>query len=590
MRKRRVRLYNDYCMSQMADKLPVNAEGEAQRVAAQQAVIARLGLDALSGLPLDELMDRAVQQVAATLDVEYVKILKWLPQEDALLLVAGVGWQAGLVGVATVGAGADSQAGYTLERDEPVIVEAPATDERFSGSALLRDHDVVSGISVVIHGQERPFGIFGAHARHRRAFDAHAVDFLQAVANVVGAAIERQRTEEALRRSEQRLAVAVEASGGGVYEHSVPLDDELYHSARWARILGYEPHELRSGPAFLRWLLERVHPEDAEAQAQAYDDFVSQRTDTYDMEVRLRHKDGHWLWVRSFARALERDERGRVRRLAGLMFDIEGRKRAQAERERLLRMLNIERARLQALAISLEERVVQRTEQLRASASSLAVAEQRERERISRILHDDLQQLLYAAQMQATIMESDLVAQGANEALLASLRELERLHDRAVAVTRSLTVELSPPVLEGEGLAQALHWLQSYMENAYGLEVALTAERGVDVEGDDVRELVFQMVRELLFNVVKHAGVARAYVSLRDDGNRCLIEVADEGGGFDVDHMESAGPRNMGLGLRNMRERLSFFDGTLALKTAPGEGTRVTIGVPCRRAERVSNG
>lgn len=581
----------------MANRLPVNAEGEGQRVTAQQAVIARLGLEALSGLPLDELMDRAVQQVAVTLDVEYVKILKWLPQEDALLLVAGVGWQEGLVGRATIGAGADIQAGYTLERDEPVIVEALDTDERFSGPALLTEHDVVSGISVVIQGQERPFGVFGAHTRHRRAFDAHAVDFLQAVANVVGAAIERRRTEEALRRSEQRLAVAVEASGGGVYEHSVPMGDDLYHSARWARILGYDPHELPTGPAFLRWLLERVHPDDAEAQRQAYDDFVSRRTNTYDMEVRLRHKDGHWLWVRSFSRALERDERGRVQRLAGLMFDIEERKRAQAERERLLKMLNIERARLQALAISLEERVVQRTqqlqqrtEQLRASASSLTVAEQRERERISRILHDDLQQLLYAAQMQATIMESDLVEQGADEALLASLGELERLHSRAVAVTRLLTVELSPPVLEGEGLAQALHWLQSHMESTYGLEIVLTAERGIDVEGDDVRELVFQMVRELLFNVVKHAGVARAHVTLRADGDRCLIEVADEGGGFDADNMESAGPRNMGLGLRTMRERLSFFDGTLALETAPGEGTRVTIGVPCRRKKRASNG
>lgn len=566
----------------------MNADSDAQRVAAQQAVVAKLGLAALSGLALDELMDRAVQQVAATLDVEYAKILKLLPQGNALLLVAGMGWRAGLVGSATVDAGADSQAGYTLRHDKPVIVAELAAEERFSGPALLTDHKVVSGISVVIHGQERPFGVFGAHTRHRRAFDAHDANFLQAVANVVGAAIERQRTEDALRKSEQRLAMAVEASGGGVYEHSIPLGDDMYHSARWAHILGYGLDDLPSGEAFLPWLLERVHPEDLEGQQQAFAAFVADRTKTYDTEVRLRHRAGHWLWVRSFARALERDKQGRVRRLAGLMFDIEERKRTQAERERLLKMLNRERARLQDLAQSLEERVAertkqlqQRTQQLRATASSLTVAEQRERERISRILHDDLQQLLYAAQMQATIIESDL-AQGANESMLEPLRELGRLHDRAVAVTRSLTVELSPPVLEGEGLAQALQWLQRHMEEAYGLQVTLVAEKGVDVESSDVRELAFQMVRELLFNVVKHADVAQARVALRTQGDHCLIEVADEGCGFDAAALDTTKRGSIGLGLRSMQERLSFFDGTLEMETAPGAGTRVTIGVPRR--------
>lgn len=566
----------------------MNAEGEARRAAAQQAVVAGLGLEALSNLPLDELMDSAVAQVAATLEVEYAKILQLLPQEEELLLVAGVGWKPGLVGSATVDTGVDSQAGYTLRQDEPVIVPTLSTEERFSGPALLRDHAVESGISVVIQGQERPFGVFGAHTRHRRDFDAQDANFLQAVANVVGAAIQRQRTDNALRQSEQRLAVAVEASGGGVYEHSVPMSNDMYHSARWAQIVGYEPHELPSGLEFLPWLLDRVHPDDLEAQQQAYTDFVANRTKSYDVETRLRHREGHWIWVRSFARALERDEEGRVRRLAGLMFDIEERKQAQAEREQLLNMLNHERMRLQALAHSLEERVRQRTqelqrrtEQLRATASSLTVAEQRERERISRVLHDDLQQLLYAAQMQATLMESEL-AQGEREGLLASLGELERLHDQAVAVTRSLTVELSPPVLEGEGLAHALHWLQSHMEDAYGLQVTLAAEDGVDVESSDVRELAFQMVRELLFNVVKHAGVPQARVSLRGEGDRCLIEVTDEGSGFDAASLKLTSQGSMGLGLRSMRERLSFFEGTMDVDTAPGAGTRVLISVPCR--------
>src|SRR5690606_13219361 len=102
------------------------------------------------------------------------------------------------------------------------------------------------------------------------------------------------------------------------------------------------------------------------------------------------------------------------------------------------------------------------------------------------------------------------------------------LHDRAVNVARSLAVELSPPVLEGEGLVQALGWLQNHMENNYGLKVALTVVGHVELENSDLRELLFQMVRELLFNVVKHAGVAQAQVTLRVEGEHIVIDVADQ--------------------------------------------------------------
>ncbi len=176
------------------------AEGELSQRVRQQAAVANLGQRALAGHDLALLMDEAVALVARTLEVEYSKILELLPDGSSLLLRAGVGWKEGCVGHVTVEAGTDSQAGYTLLSDQPVIVEDLRTETRFSGPPLLRDHGVVSGLSVIIFSEGRPFGVLGAHTTQRRAFTQDDIHFLQAVANVLAAAIARTRVEAAQRR------------------------------------------------------------------------------------------------------------------------------------------------------------------------------------------------------------------------------------------------------------------------------------------------------------------------------------------------------------------------------------------------------
>ena len=181
------------------------AEAEIETFARQQAVAAELGQFALAHTDLQWLMNQVVSQIAQTLDVEYCKILELLPGGEQLVLRAGVGWREGLVGHARVGARKDSQAGYTLLCNEPVIVEDLQTETRFSGPALLKDHGIVSGISVIVHGQGQPFGILGAHSTRRSPFTENDAHFLQAVANLLATAIRRKQIEEAGR--EQRVLV-----------------------------------------------------------------------------------------------------------------------------------------------------------------------------------------------------------------------------------------------------------------------------------------------------------------------------------------------------------------------------------------------
>jgi diguanylate cyclase (GGDEF)-like protein/PAS domain S-box-containing protein len=203
----------------------LNSEGEVDRVvevirdisrrkqteealevyASQQSAVAELGEQALAGKDLAKLMEAVVNLTAKCLDVEYCKILELLPDGKTLLLKAGVGWEDALIGRATVSADKDSQAGYTLLSKEPVVVEDLKTEKRFRGPPLLLKHGVVSGISVMVHGRERPYGVLGAHTAKKRKFTRDDTQFLQAVANILAEAIERLQAEEALKESEERF-------------------------------------------------------------------------------------------------------------------------------------------------------------------------------------------------------------------------------------------------------------------------------------------------------------------------------------------------------------------------------------------------
>lgn len=189
----------------------LRASEEKYRVRArQQAVVAELGQQALSGMDLQDLMDEAVRRVADTLEVEYCKVLELLPGEDKVFLKAGIGWREGLVGHARVSAGLESQAGYTLLTNGPVIVKDLRAERRFNGPPLLVEHGVVSGISVIIQGAEGPWGVMGAHSIEPREFSQDDIHFFQAVANVLATALQRMKLEDELRERAEALVKADE--------------------------------------------------------------------------------------------------------------------------------------------------------------------------------------------------------------------------------------------------------------------------------------------------------------------------------------------------------------------------------------------
>jgi PAS domain S-box-containing protein len=141
---------------------------------------------------------------------------------------------------------------------------------------------------------------------------------------------QRKEAQAELKNSEQRQALALQAVGGGIYDYPVPLDETAYHSEEWARVLGYEKSELPSYDTFMSWLFEQVHPDDRARLQKVYDDFIAGRTESFHVEVRMRHKNEEWVWVEGISEATERDEEGRVTHVIGLMRNITERKETQA--------------------------------------------------------------------------------------------------------------------------------------------------------------------------------------------------------------------------------------------------------------------
>ena len=231
-----------------------------------------------------------------------------------------------------------------------------------------------------------------------------------------------------------------------------------------------------------------------------------------------------------------------------------------------------------------EQKLSEYQRQLRQLASELTLSEQRERRRLAQLLHDHVQQLLAAAKLSLTTLE----ARTQDPESLPRIRQIDELLDQSVAATRSLSVELSPPVLYEAGLARALQWLVKHKQQKYGLLVDVSIESDVDVVAYEVRAVLFQAVRELLFNVHKHAQVNAASVNLRHVGDMVEIVVADEGVGFDSQERGMEYPSE-GLGLFSIRERLELMGGGLEVSSEPGRGTRAVLRAPVEpvRKERM---
>jgi signal transduction histidine kinase len=211
---------------------------------------------------------------------------------------------------------------------------------------------------------------------------------------------------------------------------------------------------------------------------------------------------------------------------------------------------------------------------LRKLMSKLSIAEEQERKRISGELHDNISQNLALSKIKLSALSESCPE------IAKDLNETRELIDETIKFTRSLTFELSPPILYELGLESAIDWLAEQIQVKHGIIIKVDCENGPVKPSVETSVLLFKTVRELLINIVKHAKASEAKIFIKLDGNAVRITVEDNGIGFNVSEIDPYLALEGGFGILNIRERINYLKGEFKIESEKGRGTKVEIVVP----------
>jgi PAS domain S-box-containing protein len=313
------------------------------------------------------------------------------------------------------------------------------------------------------------------------------------------------------------------------------------------RMLGLSWEEMR-----LKNFTAFVPAEDASHCLSLFKDLMEGKRGPLQMEKQYLGKDGRQAWGRLTV-SPGSGKGGEYQFAIGMLEDITEQKQVEGE-------------------------IRTYQEQLRSLASELSLTEERERRRLATDLHDHIGQILALAQIKLGAIRE----LATSSSLTTPMDEIRRLIEQSIQYTRSLTFELSPPILYDLGFEPAVEWLAELIQSQHGMRIEVQrGERQPLPMDDEIRVLLFQTVRELLLNVVKHAQAQRAKVTIGREGNHIRIVVEDDGVGLSIlpgAPLSSA----RGFGLFSIRERLKYLGGHLEVDSEPGRGTRVILTVPVK--------
>jgi PAS domain S-box-containing protein len=368
-------------------------------------------------------------------------------------------------------------------------------------------------------------------------------------------------------RTSDRLRLAMESADLGTWDIHLATGD-----SRWDRrckaMFGLPAEADLSYERFLAL----IHPDDRARVLTAIERSTDPSGDgAHDMEYRIVRADRREVWIRAMGRVFfeARDGNRQAVRFIGTALDITDSKEAQEHLQRwgteLQEAVNLKTVEL-----------VQSQERLRALTAELNLTEQRERKRLATDLHDYLAQLLVLMRMKLR-QAVPLVPTGKASGLL---KDADQALTQALDYTRSLVAKLAPPTLNEFGLLQSVEWLASQMRQ-HGLRVEVQPAAETLSLPEDQAILLFQSVRELLYNVLKHAHTDKATVCLAiTPSSELQITVGDRGSGFDTSTLEVHGTDSTRFGLFSLKERMATMGGRVDIDSAVHRGTTVTLLLP----------
>ena len=535
------------------------AEAELDARARQQAAVAALGLLALTPSSPQEIFDEASSLVAATLGTECVAVLEQESDGGALHVRGGRGWEEGIVGQLRIPGGGGSMAGYTILAGKPVASEHLPSETRFGVQKPIPQHSIVSACCVVVGGASgRPWGVLGAYTRHPRRFTDDDINFLQAMANTIAAAIERRSAEDKLRLSGETLRTLIDASPIGVIVTSMDDIVTLFNPAAEA-MFGLRADELLG-----KRLPTLLEGDPAEA-AMLRDAIANDRPISAYQARRLR-ADGTTIHLSLWIAKL-RDAAGRPEAVLALVSDV-----------------------TQQHVLETQFRQSQKMEAVGRLAGGVA---------------HDFNNLLTVIRANADFVHADLAPEDERR---ADVEEIRKAADRAAGLTRQLLVFSRRGVVQPKALQlnEVVSGMEQMLGRMIGEDVVLASVLAAPlatVHGDQGQ------MEQVLLNLVVNARDAMANggaitittenVTLGDEasgwpmpvaaGDYALLTVSDTGTGmsdevqahiFEPFFTTKEPGKGTGLGLSTVYGIVDQMEGSICVRSELNRGTSFAIYLP----------
>jgi PAS domain S-box-containing protein len=358
----------------------------------------------------------------------------------------------------------------------------------------------------------------------------------------------------ALRETEKRFRKIFEDAAHGM--SVVDMEGNILDvNPAFLKMLGFNKQEV-VGKSFKALLL----PENAGKNSRLFRELREGNRDSYSRETRYRHKDNRVVWGQVTV-SLLRAAGGAPQHAIVMIADITQRKQA-------------------------EEDIRTYQEQLQSLASELSLTEERERHRLATDLHDHIGQALAVSKIKLGILQKSAISPDQAK----PLSEVRELIEQMIQDTRSLTFELSLPVLYELGFESAVEWFAKHIRSQHGIRVEVQKDLMPIPMDDEIKVLLFRSVRELMINIVKHAQARNARVTIRREDDGINIEVEDDGVGIKDVPRDSRLKSDSGFGLFSIRERLHYLGGRVQVESEKGRGTKITMMVPRQHIRKTQVG